>query len=72
MTATRETGHCPICGHRRSARYVNAAAGEACVHQCHWPYLSPEEVARASMVRDRIVRDANANIAKLGKVRDYR
>jgi len=45
---------CPICTRPRDARYVNSSAGEECVHPCHWPYLSSQEVARASQVLDRI------------------
>jgi hypothetical protein len=45
---------CPICIKPRNARYENEAAGEACVHPCHWPYLSAAEVAKASIALDKI------------------
>lgn len=47
---------CPICIRPRSDRYTNEAANEACADPCHWPYLSAEEVAKASQALDRINR----------------
>lgn len=46
--------NCHICNRPVSDRYVNKTAGEACAHPCHWPYLSAQDVAKASMVLDRI------------------
>jgi len=45
---------CPICTKPRDKRYQNVSAGEACVHPCHWPYMSSDEIASASIALDRI------------------